>query len=183
MKLYCHPASKTSRMVMLFAAENQVPLELRVVDLFTGEHYQPAFQSITPNHRVPVLEDGDFRRTESSAIQKYLADKTNSPLDPKDTQARARVYERMDWINTQLCRDLAYGTVYPQVFPHHKRRGDEAQDATVQWGKERAQAWLKVRDPNGYVIELCARRPGHDRMMAPASNGAREKLKSWSERR
>ena len=37
----------------------------------------------------------------------------------------------MDWINTQLCRDLAYGLVYPQIFPLHKRRSDEAQDATL----------------------------------------------------
>jgi glutathione S-transferase len=144
MKLYFHPASTTSRMVMLFAAENAVPLEMQVVDLFTGEHYKPAFEAINPNHLVPVLEDGDFRLTESSAILKYLADKNNSPLYPKDLQARARVNERMDWVNTQLCRDLAYGTVYPQIFPSHKRRSDEAQDATVQWGRERAQGWLKV---------------------------------------
>lgn len=146
MKLYCHPASTTSRPVMLFAAENGVPLELQVVDLFTGEHYQPPFEAVNPNHLVPVLEDGDFRLTESSAILKYLADKTGSPLYPRDLQARARVNERMDWVNTQLCRDLAYGTVYPQIFPLHKRRSDEAQAAQLQWGCERAQGWLKVMD-------------------------------------
>ena len=144
MKLYCHPASTTSRPVMLFAAEARVPLEIQVVDLFTGEHYQPPFEAINPNHLVPVLEDGDFRLTESSAILKYLADKVDSPLYPKDLKLRARVNERMDWVNTQLCRDFAYGFVYPQIFPFHKRRSDEAQAATLQWGKERAQGWLKV---------------------------------------
>jgi len=146
MKLYYHPASSTSRPVMLFAAENQVPLEMQVVDLFTGEHYQPAYEAINPNHLVPVLDDGDFRLTESSAILKYLADKIDSPLYPKDLRARARVNERMDWVNTQLCRDLAYGTVYPQIFPFHKRRSEEAQSAQLQWGQERAQGWLKVLD-------------------------------------
>ncbi len=146
MKLYCHPASTTSRPVMLFAAENQVPLQLQVVDLFTGEHYQPPFEAVNPNHLVPVLEDGDFRLTESSAILKYLADKIDSPLYPRDLQARARVNERMDWVNTQLCRDLAYGTVYPQIFPGHKRASDEAQRAQLRWGCERAQGWLKVLD-------------------------------------
>jgi glutathione S-transferase len=150
MKLYYHPASTTCRMVMLFAAENSVPLDMQLVDLFTGEHYKAPFEAINPNHLVPVLEDGTFRLTESAAILKYLADKIGSPLYPKDLQARARVNERMDWINTQLCRDLAYGTVYPQIFPFHKRRSDEAQDATVQWGKERAQAWLKVLD--GHIL-------------------------------
>ena len=146
MKLYYHPASSTSRPVMLFAAENQVPLEMQVVDLFTGEHYQPAYEAINPNHLVPVLDDGDFRLTESSAILKYLADKIDSPLYPKDLRARARVNERMDWVNTQLCRDLAYGTVYPQIFPSHKRRSDEAQREQLQWGQERAKGWLKVLD-------------------------------------
>jgi glutathione S-transferase len=93
---------------------------------------------------VPVLEDGAFRLTESSAILKYLAEKNNSPLYPRDIQQRARVNERMDWINTQICRDLAYGVVYPQIFPHHKRPSDEAQQATIKWGRERAQGWLKV---------------------------------------
>ena len=50
----------------------------------------------------------------------------------------------MDWINTQLGREFCYGVVYPQIFPHNKRHSQEAQDATLQWGKEHAQGWLKV---------------------------------------
>lgn len=92
---------------MLFANESGIKVDFQVVDLFTGEHYKPPFEAVNPNHLVPVLEDGDFRLTESSAILKYLAEKTGSPAYPKDLQQRARVNERMDWINTQLCRDLA----------------------------------------------------------------------------
>jgi glutathione S-transferase len=140
---------------MLFAAENNIDLERKVVDLFTGEHHQPPYVAINPNRLVPVLEDGDFRLTESSAILKYLADKIDSPAYPKDLQQRARVNERMDWVNTQLCRDLAYGFVYPQIFPTHKRRSDEAHDATLEWGKERAQGWLQVL--NDHILA-----PGND---------------------
>jgi glutathione S-transferase len=95
---------------------------------------------------VPVLEDGDFRLTESSAILKYLAEKADSPAYPKDLRQRARVNERMDWVNTQICRDFAYGFVYPQIFPGHKRPAEEVQAATLNWGKERAQGWMKVLD-------------------------------------
>ena len=35
------------------------------------------------------------------------------------------------------------------------------------------------RDPNGYVLELCAKMPGHDAAMDPASNGARAILDEW----
>jgi glutathione S-transferase len=146
MKLYFHPASTTCRPIMLFAAENGITLDTELIDLFTGAQYQPTYEAVNPNHMVPVLQDGDFRLTESSAILKYIADKAGSPLYPKDLRERARVNERMDWVNTQLCRDLAYGLVYPQILPTHKRRSDEAQDATVQWGKERTQGWLKILD-------------------------------------
>jgi glutathione S-transferase len=146
MKIYYHPASTTSRPLMLFAAESGIDVDFQVVDLFTGEHYKPPFEAINPNHLVPVLEDGDLRLTESSAILKYLADKINSPAYPKDLRQRARVNERMDWINTQVCRDFAYGFVYPQVFPGHKRPSAEVQAATLAWAKERSATWMKVLD-------------------------------------
>src|SRR2546422_5566500 len=148
MKLYYHPVSTTSRPVWLFIAENGIDCELRVVDLMKGEHYQPEYVAINPNRLVPVLEDGDFRLTESSAILKYLAEKTGSSTYPKELRARAKVNEMMDWINTQICREFAYGLVYPQIFPAHKRRSDEAHAGTIAWGKEKAQAWLKVLDEN-----------------------------------
>jgi len=56
-----------------------LPLELQVIDLFSGEHYHPPYEAINPHHLAPVLQDGDFRLTESSAILKYLADKIDSP--------------------------------------------------------------------------------------------------------
>ena len=146
MKLYYHPISTTSRPVMLFAAESGIPLEMQVVDLFIGEHVQPPYSAINPNKLIPTLEDGKFILTENSAILKYLADKVDSPAYPKDLQKRARVNERMDWTSTQLCSDLVYALVYPQIFDSHKRRSDEAQAATLERGKERAQAWLAVLD-------------------------------------
>ncbi len=146
MKIYYHPASTTSRPLMLFCAENALQADLQVVDLFTGEQYQAPFERINPSHLVPVLDDGDFRLTESSAILKYLADTAGSPAYPKDLRERARVNERMDWINTQLNRDLVYGLVYPQIFPNHRRPDDAAQAATLAWAKERAQGWMKILD-------------------------------------
>jgi catechol 2,3-dioxygenase-like lactoylglutathione lyase family enzyme len=38
---------------------------------------------------------------------------------------------------------------------------------------------IYFRDPNGYVIELCAKRPGHDAAMDPAQNGARAIFERW----
>jgi catechol 2,3-dioxygenase-like lactoylglutathione lyase family enzyme len=39
---------------------------------------------------------------------------------------------------------------------------------------------IYFRDPNGYVIELTAKLPGHDQAMDPKVNGARDKLDRWT---
>ena len=38
---------------------------------------------------------------------------------------------------------------------------------------------IYFRDPNGYVIELTAKQPGHQRDMDPAVNGARRIVDEW----
>lgn len=144
MKLYYHPVSTTSRPILLFAAESNINLEFQVVDLMTGEHLGEAYTKINPNQQVPVLEDGNFRLTESSSILKYLADKVDSPAYPKDLKARACVNEAMDWLNANLYRDYGYGLVYPQIFPHHKRPDDAVQAGTVKWAQDKSKRWLQI---------------------------------------
>lgn len=146
MRLYYHPVSTTSRPILLFAAEAGIALEHRIVDLFTGEQYKPEYQAINPSSQVPVLDDGGFRLTESSAILKYLADKAGSPAYPADRRQRARVDERMDWFNTGFYRDFSYGFVYPQIFPFMRRSDDVVQAGTIAYGRDKAMFWLKVLD-------------------------------------
>ena len=38
---------------------------------------------------------------------------------------------------------------------------------------------IYFRDPNGYVVELTAKMPGHDEGLNPATNNAREILEKW----
>ncbi len=144
MKLYMHPLSTTSRPVRLFVAESNIAIDEEVVDLMTGAHMQPPYSKLNPSCLVPMLVDGDLKLTESSAILKYLADATGSPAYPKDPKQRAKVNEVMDWINTNFYRDWGYNLCYPQLFPHQKRRSDEAQAATIEIGKENSKRWLKV---------------------------------------
>src|SRR5262247_429549 len=146
MKLHFHPVSTASRPVVLFCAEAKIAYDPVIVDLMSGEHMKEPFLTLNPSHMVPVLEDGDFRLTESSAILKYLADKVHSPAYPSDLRQRARVNERMDWLNTGFYRDFSYGFLYPQIFPFMKRPDDKVQAGTLAWGKDKALTWLKVLD-------------------------------------
>lgn len=144
MKLYMHPASTMCRPILQFIADNNIAMDFQVIDIFTGEHMREPFASLNPSKLIPVLEDGDFRLTECSAILKYLADKIASPAYPKDLKQRARVNEAMDWFNSQFYRDYGYGLIYPQLFPNLKRATEEAHNGAVNWGKDNAQRWLRV---------------------------------------
>lgn len=144
MKLYSHPASIASRPVRLLIAEKGLDIEEEIVDLFTGAHHQEPYVSINPNRLVPMLEDGDLKLTESSAILKYLADTFDMAEYPKDLKARAKVNEVMDWFNSNFYREWGYNLCYPQLFPHHKRVNDEVHAATIEWGREKSTFWLNV---------------------------------------
>jgi glutathione S-transferase len=72
------------------ALQLNAPVELLFVDLAAQENLKPQFLQMNPNHRVPVLEDGDFRLWESRAIMQYLADKTpGQVIYPTEVRARA----------------------------------------------------------------------------------------------
>jgi len=144
MKLYMHPVSTATRPVRLFLAENGIEYEDVMVDILKGDHHKEPYASLNPSRLVPMLEDGDLRLTEGSAILKYLADKYDLPSYPKDLKKRAKVNEMMDWLNTQLYRDFGYGLIYPQLFLHHKRRSDEAHAGAIAWGKEGSKKWLQI---------------------------------------
>jgi glutathione S-transferase len=144
MKLYYHPASTTCRPILLLVAAQEINIEYQLVDLFAGAQLKPDFLAINPNGAVPLLEDGEFRLAESSAILKYLAEKSNAPSYPTEARARARVNERMDWFNTGLYRDLGYGLVYPQVIDSYRKGDEPAQRAHLAWSRAKAKHWLEI---------------------------------------
>src|ERR1043166_1074933 len=92
MKLYGHPLSSCTRKVRLTAAEKNAPLDLVPVDLFSGEHKQPAHLARHPFGVVPVLDDDGFLLYESRAIVRYLDARFAGPsLVPAEPRDRARM--------------------------------------------------------------------------------------------
>jgi glutathione S-transferase len=132
--------------VLLFCAEHGIQFEKVDVDLLSGAHLSEKYKQINPCAFVPVLEDGDFRLTESSAILKYLADKHESKAYPRDLKLRAKIHEVMDWMNTSLYRVMAYSFIYPQIYAHHRHEPEAANRATIEWGRERTRQYLELLD-------------------------------------
>jgi glutathione S-transferase len=144
-RLHYDPASTTCRPVILFASENQIPIEMELVDLFSDENRSDWYTRINPNQAVPVMVHDDFVLTESSAILKYLADLIDSPAYPKELRPRARVNEVMDFFNTYLMRDYVYGLVYARVLAHYRLPG-QAQQQFIALHEPRAIKRLKALD-------------------------------------
>src|SRR3954462_11741922 len=84
MKIYAFDGSPTSRIVLLFCSEERIQFDKVDINLLEGAHLAPSYQAINPCSLVPVLEDGDFRLSESSAILKYLAEKVESRAYPRE---------------------------------------------------------------------------------------------------
>ena len=66
--------------------------------------------------------------------------------------------------------------VLPQMLAKGKAQGIETRGVSDHGFIDS----IYFRDPNGYVIELCAKRGNHDAEMDPGTNGAREKLQRWT---
>jgi len=86
--------------------EKGLPFSTREVNLHEQAQHQPDFQSRSITGRVPLLEHGDFRLSESSAIVEYLEDMFPAPkyaaVLPASPRDRARARQIMAWIRSDL---------------------------------------------------------------------------------
>jgi GSH-dependent disulfide-bond oxidoreductase len=70
--------------VALFLEEAGLKYEAIPIDTRKGEQFEPAYQALNPNGKVPAIVDGDVTVFDSNAILLYLAEKTGKfiPTNP-----------------------------------------------------------------------------------------------------
>ena len=82
--------------------EMGIPYELKPVNIGVGEQFEPAFQAISPNGRMPAIVDPDspdglpLSIFESGAILQYLGAKSGR-FYPRDVRGRAEVDQWLFW--------------------------------------------------------------------------------------
>lgn len=111
--IYGHPMSTCTRKVLTTLAETNTPFEMRTVDFATGEHKKEPHLSRQPFGRVPAIDDDGFQMFESRAICRYLNDKAQGKLLPKDAKARAKVEQ---WISIETSEYTGHAMKY--VYHH-----------------------------------------------------------------
>ena len=87
LKLYTAQAPN-GRKASIALEELEVPYEVVRVDISAPEHPTPEFLAITPNHKIPVIDDDGLVIWESGAILLHLAEK-HGKLLPADPAGRA----------------------------------------------------------------------------------------------
>lgn len=74
--------------------------QIRNVNLFKKEQFNPDFIKLNPQHTVPTLDDNGFILSESRAIAIYLVEKYfpgGHSLYPKDAKTRAIINQRLQF--------------------------------------------------------------------------------------
>lgn len=99
-RLYDFDLSGNCYKVRLLLGILGVAYERKNIDFFPGgKHRAPEFLAINPLGQLPVLDDGDLRLTQSSAILTYIARKYDSTGQwfPLDTPSRTG--EVQQWLS------------------------------------------------------------------------------------
>jgi len=93
MKLYGHPITPTTKMLLLAFAEKGHPVELVRVEIARGEQKRPEHLARQPFGVLPVLEDDDgYQVYEARAILRYIDRRLPEPrLSPEDPRAFGRM--------------------------------------------------------------------------------------------
>ena len=108
-ELYYSPGA-CSLAIHVLLNEIGAPVELKKVNLRTGENRSPEFLAVNPRGQVPVLVDGDKIFRESAFIMVYLIEKHKSPLLLNTLEGRMNAMEWLTFINSSL--HPAYGRMF-----------------------------------------------------------------------
>lgn len=145
MRLHSFAPSPNHRKVAATAAHLGLPLEDVTVDLGQGDNQKPEFLAMNPNGMIPMLEDGDFHLSESSAIMIYLCSKKpGQTLLPSDPRQHADVMRWMFWQAHhwgRACGMLLYERLVKKML-----MGQEPDPAVEAQGEEMFHRFARVLD-------------------------------------
>jgi glutathione S-transferase len=151
--IYGTDLSSPSNKVRILANYLGLDYEYRRVNLAQGENKTDEFKRLHPAGKVPVIFEDGSALFESNAICKYLAEKNNSKLYPRDLKQRAIIDQWMDFITQHV--GLAMGKLfYNKVIAPW--RGTEIDQRSLKEGAEFLNQYLPIIEQqltqNTYVV-------------------------------
>jgi GSH-dependent disulfide-bond oxidoreductase len=122
------------RKASIMLEEIGLPYTVRPINLGKNEQFNPAFQTISPNNKIPAIVDDDapggpLTVFESGAILIYLAEKTGQLL----AKGGAERYKALEWLNWQMG---GIGPMFGQLGFFAVRSNDKAPLAITRFTEE-----------------------------------------------
>ena len=111
-KVYGHPFSPGTRLVLLALAEKNIDREFHVLDFMKGDHKQPEHLVRQPFGKMPTIEHDGLTLFESRAIARYVGDAfPGASFIPSDPKQRGLMDQ---WINVEAFE--FYPVAHPLSF-------------------------------------------------------------------
>lgn len=142
--LYANSSGTSPYVLSVFVTlrEKGLDFDLEPVALERGAQHEGAFVAQSITSRVPVLDEGGFALSESSAIVEYLEDVYAPPAHarvlPANAQDRARARQIMAWVRSDLMPIRVERSAEYVFYPHAELKPF----APLSDGAERAVAKL-----------------------------------------
>ena len=127
--LYGLARSVYTRIARLAFEEKKIEYKLEEVEIFGPDGVPPAHFERHPFGRIPVLQHGDFRLYETSAITRYVDERFFGPaLQPQEPEARGRMGQIIGVLDAYGYRPMVWGIFVQRVrLPLQGKSTDEAE--------------------------------------------------------
>ncbi len=125
LQIYGSPLSSPTNKVRYVANFLGIPFEFHSINLTVGEHRQPEFLKINPLGKIPVINDAGFTLGESNAIIRYLADKQQNSIYPRDLKQRALVDQWLDEVSQHVHLSIRKILFNTHIYKIRKITADE----------------------------------------------------------
>jgi len=156
-KIYGVPFSVHTRKVIVAARLKAIPYEVVPIAPVNPATLPPTWRSISPTGLIPVIDDGGFMLTDSTAIALYLERKVPIPaLLPIDLKPYASALAIDAWAGSELFRRVVHPIFHNQVVaPRIKQQpGDKtAIDTAVNSAAPEAFAYLESILHGAFLID------------------------------
>mmetsp|Transcript_18897 Transcript_18897/g.26415 ORF Transcript_18897/g.26415 Transcript_18897/m.26415 type:complete len:221 (+) Transcript_18897:87-749(+) len=140
--IYADLMSQPARAVYWFCKLNQIPHELKILNIAKREHLTDEYRKIHPFRKIPAIDDNGVTVFESHAILRYLAEKYKAADNwyPKDLVKRSKIESYLDWHHLNVRKAAA-----PLFFTLFVMKVDPQEQQIQQLQKDVAYA-LKCLD-------------------------------------
>ena len=143
MHLYGSPVSQPTNKVRYTLQFLEIPYEFHSMNLAAGDQKTPDYLKINPYGRIPAIDDNGFMLSESNAIMRYLASKSQSAIYPVDLHKRAKVDQWIDFATMHVL--ISIGRIMFNTY-FYRFAKSEKDERSLQDGKKFIAQYLPIVD-------------------------------------